>query len=85
MLSLACNQHNPFVAVKSVDVLQRSVQQYIPIDLDNLYNAAMEAHAVPCCISVNIGAVDEKHFKAGVVLHGDKCRFRVNAFDRFEK
>ena len=58
---------------------------YIPIDLDNLYNAAMEAHAVPCCISVSIGAVDEKHFKAGVVLYGDKCRFRVNAFDRFEK
>lgn len=55
---------------------------FLSIDLNNLCKCALESHAIPCYASISMGAVDEKHFQDGIILYGDKCRFRVNAFDQ---
>ena len=56
----------------------------IPLDLDNLYNAAMAEKAVPYYASVSLASADNAHFNDGVILYGDQIRFRVNAVGELE-
>lgn len=58
---------------------------FIPLDIDNLYNAAHDAGAVPYYASVSLGSVDQKHLNDGVLLYGDQIRYRVNAFVKLEQ
>ncbi len=57
---------------------------FIPIDLDNLYNAAMAEKAVPYYASVSLASADNGHFNDGIILYGDQTRFRVNAIGELE-
>ena len=57
---------------------------FIPLDLDNLYNAALAEKAVPYYASVSLASADNAHFNDGVILYGDQTRFRVNAIGELE-
>lgn len=58
---------------------------FLPLDLDNLYNAAEEEGAIPYYASVSLGSANDAHFQDGVLLYGDQVRFRVNAVGELEK
>ena len=57
---------------------------FIHQDLDNLYNAALEEGAIPYYASVSLGSANNTHFSDGVLLYGDKTRFKVNAIGELE-
>ena len=57
---------------------------FIPLDLDNLYKAAIDAGATPYYASVSLGSADEQHFSDGIIMYGDAVRFRINAFAELE-
>lgn len=57
---------------------------FIPLDLDNLYKAAIDAGAMPYYASVSLGSADEQHFSDGIIMYGDDVRFRINAFAELE-
>jgi len=64
--------------------VEPDVPGFIPGDLDIFSDLADKENALPFVGSMSIGSMDPEHLRDGIVLAGDKVRFKMHSFEKLE-
>lgn len=64
--------------------IEPDVPGFIPRDLDTLSEIAEAEGALPYYGAMTVGSMNDEHFRDGVILDGDKVKFKLQSFEKLE-